>query len=569
MSAEEGNDDFFKEQAKQAEKINKETERLQKIQERIDNKAAARVAYAEKMSKITEERTTKRILLDDRLQKQRRLLEVGTRMGGALGGGVGGSIFGFMQQIASMKIMDYSQKKDEAKDLDKEFENAGAVSGLRAKPEQTFLGKLDKTIDKAFGGNSKWNKMFGGHGRTAALGAGLGAVGGGLALGKQIIDSSPLLQQMLKLLQFGIMLILKPIGDFFGMIMRPVMVTLLRKFIIPYYQKFQPMMMKMGRDIGDFVVDLIAILDLLTPQGGNSQEDRDRTESWGMVYPSFNEVIGVPVGTTAWDHYFVPWFQGLFDDSTNKNPFEVLEVDADDENGSQIKSGWGALADLFKRFSDDAPDLGDYWDNIDKFFKDTSKDISNDLNGYWDNIDKFFKDSSKDVSSSLNGYWDTLTGFFSDLEVDTKTSSWVNKRWETFTKFFSVIASHTKDGSWLNDRWDSFTNFISQGLGMVWHTLGTAWGNFVSFIANLGSLGGLVPTYAADGFDGTVTRPTLFMAGERGSEHVKVTPHGQSSSNGITVNISVGNMTGDTNDLNKLRSTILEVMQTVNVNRGR
>ena len=554
MSAEEGNDDFFKEQAKQAEKINKETERLQKLQERMDNKAEKRVAHAEKISKITEERTTKRILLDDRLQKQRRLLEVGTRMGGALGGGVGGSIFGFMQQIASMKIMDYSQKKDEAKDLDKEFENAGAVSGLRAKPEQTFLGKLDKTIDKAFGGNSKWNKMFGGHGRTAALGAGLGAVGGGLALGKQIIDSSPLLQQMLKLLQFGIMLILKPIGDFFGMIMRPVMVTLLRKFIIPYYQKFQPMMMQMGRDIGNFVVDVINLIEKIQDPSKESRKD-------------FNKFWGIPEDSSWWESSFIPWLDGIFEEK--KNPWDVLEVNADDENGSQIKSGWGALADLFKKFSDDAPDLGDYWDKIDKFFKDTSKDISNDLNGYWDNIDKFFKDSSKDVSDDLNDYWDTLTGFFSGLQSDTKEKSWVQKRWDTFTKFFSSLQSDTKEDSWVQKRWDTFTNFIAEGLGMVWHTLGTAWGNFVSFIANLGSLGGLVPTYAADGFDGTVTRPTLFMAGERGSEHVKVTPHGQSSSSGITVNISVGNMTGDTNDLNKLRSTILEVMQTVNVNRGR
>ena len=35
-----------------------------------------------------------------------------------------------------------------------------------------MLGRLDKTIDRAFGGDSKWNKMFGGHGRMAAMGAG-------------------------------------------------------------------------------------------------------------------------------------------------------------------------------------------------------------------------------------------------------------------------------------------------------------------------------------------------------------------------------------------------------------
>ena len=67
-----------------------------------------------------------------------------------------------------------------------------------------------------------------------------------------------------------------------------------------------------------------------------------------------------------------------------------------------------------------------------------------------------------------------------------------------------------------------------------------------------------------------ITKPTMFLAGEKGSEHVKVTPHGQSSnSGGTTVNINISNMSGNANDLNKLRSTILEVMQTVNVNRGR
>ena len=264
MSAEQGNDNILQDQLKAAEKINRETAKMQRIQDAYQKKQDSQLDRQLKISRITEERTTKRILLDDRLQKQRRMLEVGTRMGGALGGGVGGSIFGFIQQIASMKAMNYSQKKDELAEQNKRFKMTGAVAGLSAKPEKTLLGKLDKTIDRVFGTGSKWDKMFGGHGRMAAMGGGLAAAGAGLALTKAIIDSSMMLQQMLKLLKFGVMLILKPIGDFFGFLMRPILILLLRKFIIPFYQKVYPWFATTGNKIG---TDIAKVLDQLSEVG--------------------------------------------------------------------------------------------------------------------------------------------------------------------------------------------------------------------------------------------------------------------------------------------------------------
>jgi len=77
-------------------------------------------------------------------------------------------------------------------------------------------------------------------------------------------------------------------------------------------------------------------------------------------------------------------------------------------------------------------------------------------------------------------------------------------------------------------------------------------------------LAGVVP--AANGFDGMVNKPTMFLAGEAGVEHVSITPSG-SSSGGITVNI--GTMNGSDNDLRKLKKTILEVIQESSANRGR
>jgi hypothetical protein len=72
---------------------------------------------------------------------------------------------------------------------------------------------------------------------------------------------------------------------------------------------------------------------------------------------------------------------------------------------------------------------------------------------------------------------------------------------------------------------------------------------------------------AANGFSGMVNKPTMFLAGEAGSEHVNITPSGGSSGGGITVNI--GTMNGSDNDLRKLKQTILEVIQQSSANRGR
>jgi len=50
---------------------------------------------------------------------------------------------------------------------------------------------------------------------------------------------------------------LRPIGDFFGFIMRPIMVMMLRKFIIPWYKDVYPVMKKLGTWIGNQVVPIV------------------------------------------------------------------------------------------------------------------------------------------------------------------------------------------------------------------------------------------------------------------------------------------------------------------------
>ena len=72
------------------------------------------------------------------------------------------------------------------------------------------------------------------------------AVGGSIIgmLGKKLFDSSPLLKTMMSLLNTSVMLILRPIGDFFGAMLRPIMLFFLKNIAIPWF--------KQGKSLMDF-----------------------------------------------------------------------------------------------------------------------------------------------------------------------------------------------------------------------------------------------------------------------------------------------------------------------------
>jgi hypothetical protein len=64
-----------------------------------------------------------------------------------------------------------------------------------------------------------------------------------------------MLQQMLKLFNFGIMLIFRPIGDFFGFFLRPLIIYFLRSVALPFYREWRPILQKLGAFLGDQLAD--------------------------------------------------------------------------------------------------------------------------------------------------------------------------------------------------------------------------------------------------------------------------------------------------------------------------
>ena len=233
--------------------------------ELIELEARKKIEVATSQSKIYMLQKQGALQTDHALKGQRRMLEVMTKSMG--GGGVLGTAMAMLQSVGGMGFQNMQDKgslRQKIKGGTATTEEKSRFTMLSQSKSTGVFEKLDKVFDKNFGGNSKWNKMFAGRGKMAAGGMALGAAGAGIGLGAKIIDSSPLMQQMLKLLNFGIMLVLRPIGDFFGMLMRPILILLLRKFIIPFYQTVYPWFLnaanqlnnstKAIEDIGDAIV---------------------------------------------------------------------------------------------------------------------------------------------------------------------------------------------------------------------------------------------------------------------------------------------------------------------------
>jgi hypothetical protein len=65
-----------------------------------------------------------------------------------------------------------------------------------------------------------------------------------------MVESSPMLKGMLKLLNYSIMLILRPIGDFFGFFLRPLVIYFLRSVALPFYKQMRPVMQALGTMLG-------------------------------------------------------------------------------------------------------------------------------------------------------------------------------------------------------------------------------------------------------------------------------------------------------------------------------
>ncbi len=117
----------------------------------------------------------------------------------------------------------------------------------------------------------------------------------------RIVDSSPILQTMLKLMQTGITFILRPIGDFIAFFLRPFLIYFLRSIALPLYRLLDAPMRALGTFLGknlfsNFTLQYDPEIDpFFGPSGIFSDIGKVFTE-WqqqitSLRLPTFNDVV--------------------------------------------------------------------------------------------------------------------------------------------------------------------------------------------------------------------------------------------------------------------------------------
>lgn len=129
------------------------------------------------------------------------------------------------------------------------------------------------------GGETSTGGLFKNLSKLAAIATG---VGGTVVLLKKImektVESSPMLKGMLKILDVGVMLILRPIGDFIGFFLRPLLIFFLTRIALPFYDAFEPLAIQFGDFFGDKVLKLIS-----SPQGAAAVIITSLMAGWAIL----------------------------------------------------------------------------------------------------------------------------------------------------------------------------------------------------------------------------------------------------------------------------------------------
>ena len=210
---------------------------------------------------------------------------LGRLMGGRAGGAVGtGMDIGF-QKLAGARTARTNRKEAQTTwDAANASWGPGPMANInRGKRPESNKDMFNSIMDKTenFGKTNRVGKMmagsygkFKGKDKKSKSGKAMGAVGGvvskvpqlvklagigaalagGAGLGKMIVDSSPMLKSMLKLLNVGVMLILRPIGDFVGFMLRPLLLEFVKKVAIPAYKSGSKLAKEWGDKAGKAMV---------------------------------------------------------------------------------------------------------------------------------------------------------------------------------------------------------------------------------------------------------------------------------------------------------------------------
>jgi hypothetical protein len=495
-----------------------------------------------------------------------------------------GNVMGFMQMIGRQSSMiggaselsELIQLKKSGRVFNKD-ENIAYNRLTKEGAGESPLMPLFTMFDKYFGTGSKWDKFFQGHGKLAAGVIGGGAAGlGATAVMKGVqmaIEASPMLQQMLKLWKFGIMMVLRPIGDFFGFVMRPVMMMLLRKFIIPWYTKMLPVMIKWGELLGGTVVDFLSNPQKYLEETGETLEEKGRTsfvpsgsyiidpvtgnlipnpkEKLDVLSTNFEAAVDIAIGGLMRFGAF------LLDPTTFISPPAGATPDA-------AEGGIGIDSEGYKELDDNMASLAEQFRELQKEVEKTKNGWGGD-EGLPDYVNPIETGASTELTPAQKdaqlmmtnpAQWQQQQNMKAQREgiYNDPITIPVDRMAENIQKAKTIEDAYTK---YKENNTSVSARGQTGGVGLM-DKNGDGKIDYMDYMAN----GGII--------DEPILGKGLrtgkgYMMGEAGKE--AVIPLNKTGGTNITVNIQ--NMSASQQDLNALRSVILSVVQEANTRRGR
>jgi len=553
------------------------------------------------------------------------------------------------------KIGEVSKAEDRASDT---YDDSKETQG-RFKPLFEKLSKLGDFLGK----------------KAIPIGIGVGVAGIFMSIIVKAFSASPLFAAMMKLMKFMVTLILMPIGTFFGALLRPILIMLLRKFIVPMYSKWMPAAITMGTELGEWIASwswesFMEAINSLNP----FHETETEAEKAARLEAEKKEAERIAKegteGTTTPDGNYQVTEQSDLDfiqfTKDLKALWELIKNPAGDtEKTINVDTGeitvnqstlvpstiFTSIEDFVKKTIKDNPDGGvvkddAYYDSLNDPNINPNKfnangeteydphDPANNRLGETE-ADRKYQEAREELARLEKEELDRklilandqaiLDAKLAKIERDKHVKQAAEKAAEraaaaaaaverakevakTLARSNAIFASHgtgeNSNFSNSNGQYSSSNNgqtgntpergaqtldgrgrlssgaYANRGISEGAYEKASAPRGHVNTSASNKS--NLKPETVAlfkamgisgyaQGFDGMINSPTLFMAGEAGAEHVKVTPSSQGGggSGGSNITVNIQNMNAGDDDLRKLKKTILEVIQQSSANRGR
>lgn len=269
------------------------------------------------------------------------------------------------------------------------------------------------------------------------------------------VDSSPMLKSMLQLFNNAMMFIFRPIGDFIGFILRPIVLQLLR-FAIPFYKALEPFAQRYGTQLGNLITNLLAII--MDPSALLKGVVINAGSAIGSATSSLSSA------TSSISNFITSTLTGDMDNITNF--FTTLSNNVE----TTMAPAWSIFSELFSSIQSTIGYILKGWDAIYGFFTNLQSTVNSIVTPAWTFVTGFFSAINTAGKDLLKG-WDMLYGFFSGLGSGIQT---LGQYAGDFVTFFAGLGGALNNI--LTPIWNAFIQF--------WQDIQTFIKNITSFLQN-------------------------------------------------------------------------------------